>query len=146
MHNSFSKALKILLAILTLTLGGLIYYAYRTETLVMFKWAEYLGLEKTIINLRNFTSNSEPSDFIIYCIPNALWTTSYLLAVDALVAKEDHKLLWGISLPIIAIILEVFQALNIIPGTYDIFDLICFLSPMIIYLVYYKFTHYEKNY
>lgn len=146
MHPSLSKAFRILLAIITLTLGGLIYYAYRAETLSMFKWAEYLGLERLIACLRDFTSNSRPSEFVVYCLPNALWSASYLLAVDALVATEDHKLVWGISLPTIAIILEVCQAFNIISGTFDILDLLCFLTPTIIFIAYYKFTYYEKNY
>lgn len=146
MGRYFSKSVRILLAIITLALGGLIYYTYRTDTLIMFNWAYRLGLENFITYIRDFNSASKPSDFIIYCLPNALWATSYLIAIDTLVNVEDHKLEWGLFLPIIATILETLQAFNIIPGTFDLLDIICFITPAIIYLAYYKITYYAKNY
>lgn len=37
------KSIKIFLAVLLLTIGGLIYIGFRSESLLMFEWYEHIG-------------------------------------------------------------------------------------------------------
>ncbi len=110
----------------------------------MFSWVEAIRLEGFVDALREYKTTFNIPYFIKYCLPNALWTLSYILMVDAIIRKDNNKLFWTIVLPIIAAVLEIFQIWKIIPGTFDIADLVCFLLPTILYLVYYKINYNEK--
>ena len=145
MSFPYKIALKLLIAFILLATGGFIYFAYRTDTLIMFAWAESLGLDCFIETIRERLQNTYVPDFVKYCLPNALWATSYIIATDTLVPEDSNKLMWAISLPIFATILEVFQAFNIISGTFDFMDVICFTMPSIIYYGYNKTKYHEKN-
>ena len=136
-----NRLFKILLALFLLMLGGFIYYAFRADYLIMFDWAEYLGLEEYIINMRNSLSDIMLPYFILYCLPNALWIVSYMLVVDSIVSIDNYKLFWALSLPIIAIIFEILQIFTIILGTFDVLDLVCFIIPSVIYIIYYRYKY-----
>ena len=138
--------IKLFLAFILLAIGGFIYYAFRTEELTMFAWANSIGLSNHISTIRVILSDIQLPNFIVYCLPNALWTISYIIATDTLISITNNRLIWAISLPIIAATLEVFQALSLIPGTFDWMDLCCFLIPTLTYLAYYKSKYDEKNY
>lgn len=145
--HDHSKTIKIILSALSLMIGGLIYLSFRTKELVMFTWVRYLGLEHKIDKLRIALSGTHLPEFIVYCLPNALWVISYLLAADSLIDHNRHKIVWTTSLPLSAAILEGGQFVHLIPGTYDSLDLLCILTPLIIYTIYYHKTkhHYEKT-
>jgi len=138
------KIIEIIAAILLLIIGGLIYLTFRTKSLVMFSWVEAIRLDGFVDALRENKTTFKIPYFIKYCLPNALWTLSYILMVDAIIRKDNNKLFWTIVLPIIASVLEIFQIWKIIPGTFDIADLLCFLLPTISYCVYYKIYYNEK--
>ena len=136
------KVIKIIVSLMLLLVGGLIYIAYRTEDLLMFSWFRALKMEHIICEIRVFFSRIEIPYFVKFCLPNGLWTASYLISVDALV--KDKKLLWALVLPLIATVFEILQIWQIIQGTFDIGDLICILAPTIVYIVYYH-IHYETS-
>jgi hypothetical protein len=46
-----------------------------------------------------------------------------------------RKLIWCISLPIIALITELLQLLKLMPGTFDLFDMLCYALPTIVFLL-----------
>jgi len=138
------KIIEIIAAILLLIIGGVIYLVSRTKSLVMFSWIEAIRLDGFIDALREYKTTFKIPYFIKYCLPNALWTSSYILMVNAVLRKENNKLFWAILLPIIAAVLEIFQIWKIVPGTFDIADLLCFLLPTISYFVYYKINYNEK--
>lgn len=145
MQQSYKILIKLFIAFTLLAIGGFIYYTFRTKELIMFDWADSLGLSKYIDTTRAKLSHIEIPVFIKHCLPNALWCASYIVATDTLIATDNHRLEWAISLPIVAAILEVMQAFYLIPGTFDIMDLCCFLIPTAIYIAYYKSRKYEKN-
>lgn len=138
MPQSYKLLIKLFIAFSLLSIGGLIYYSFRTKELLMFDWANSLGLSKYIDSIRANLSHIQIPIFIKYCLPNALWCTSYIIATDTIISIDNNRFEWTISLPIVAAILEVLQAFYLIPGTFDIMDLCCFLIPTVIYIVYYK--------
>ena len=138
----YSITIKLILAVLLLFAGGVIYIAFRTESLAMFTWFRALHLNGWIEWMREKASGVELPYFIKYCLPNGLWITSYILAADALV--ESNKLLWVLALSSIAILFEILQIMGIIPGTFDIGDLFCLIIPSLLYIIYFVYR-YEKN-
>ena len=93
--------------------------------------------------MRNTTKDFALSDFVIYSLPDGLWVTSYLLMVDVVVERDSKHalLLWSSLLPGVAILFEILQFFYVIPGVFDIFDLLCYIIPFIVYLIYLR---YEK--
>lgn len=138
-----NRNFKISLAFILLLVGGTLYIAFRTKRLAMFTWAKWLNLDSYVEMIRSYAIKYHPPYFVKYCLPNALWTSSYIIITDALVSKECNGFLWAISLPIIALFFEIMQIWQIIPGTFDIGDLLCFAVPIILYVFYY--FGYEKN-
>ena len=117
--------------VFTLLLGGLIYILFRQDTLKMFSWFDNINLSTAISELRLFTvpfSGHFPNWFL-YSLPDGLWLFSYLsvlLAVwDNVISK--HNIHWLLLVPMVAIFSEIGQLFEIVPGTFDIFDLIFYL-------------------
>lgn len=138
MLKMYKIIIKITFAIILLAIGAIIYYAFRTDSLVMFNWADKLGLGDYVDKIRLLATSIDIPDFVKYCLPNALWTTSYILAADALISKEDNKLLWIIALPLVATILEFGQGIHIVSGTFDLLDILCYILPIVVYYLCYK--------
>jgi len=117
--------------VFTLLLGGLIYILFRQDTLKMFSWFDNINVSAAISELRLCTvplSGHFPNWFL-YSLPDGLWLFSYLsvlLAVwDNVISK--HNIHWLLLVPMIAIFSEIGQLFEIVPGTFDIFDLIFYL-------------------
>ncbi len=128
-----TKAIKIVFAVVLLFAGGMIYIAFRSESLAMFTWFRALRLNGVVDGIRNSSSEIQLPYFVKYCLPNGLWITSYLIATDALV--ERRRLLWALALPGIAIVFEILQIWGVIPGTFDYLDLLCLIIPTLFYII-----------
>ena len=101
------------------------------DTLKMFSWFDNINVSAAISELRLCTvplSGHFPNWFL-YSLPDGLWLFSYLsvlLAVwDNVISK--HNIHWLLLVPMIAIFSEIGQLFEIVPGTFDIFDLIFYL-------------------
>lgn len=135
---------EFILSFLLLGIGGSIYLLFRPKTLLMFKWVESLGLSEHIDRLRDMVSHITLNHITLYSLPDGLWLASYIIVVNTIVSKNNkHNLLfWSLLLPLIAIVFELLQIPGIIPGVFDLFDLICYIIPLIIYLIYLKHEKY----
>lgn len=128
------------LSFFLLGMGGSIYLLFRPKTLQMFRWVEMLGLDGYIDRMRELVSDITLNHITLYSFPDGLWLASYIILVNTVVSKQNkHNLLfWSLVLPFIAILFEMLQIPGIIPGVFDVFDLICYIVPLIIYLIYLK--------
>ncbi|MCL2721499.1 MAG: hypothetical protein FWD47_09200 [Treponema sp.] len=65
------------------------------------------------------------SSFIIYSLPNGLWILSGLLLLKVFL-KQSNRILYVYSVIFIllSIFIEIGQLFKIIPGTFDILDLV----------------------
>ncbi|PIF30804.1 hypothetical protein CLU81_1254 [Flavobacterium sp. 9] len=126
---------------ITLFCGSIIYVLFRSSSLRMFLWFEKLGVLNFIQTIRNFTidyKNNFPS-FILFSFPDGLWLFSYVSVVLYLWKNEIRyeNVFWILIVPIIAIMSELGQILKIVPGTFDIIDLLMYLLgttlPFLIY-------------
>ena len=116
----------------TLLLGGLVYISFRQDTLKMFRWFDSINLSAVISELRLLTlplSDHLPNWFL-YSLPDGLWIYSYLSVLlvvwDNVISK--HNIHWLLLVPMIAIFSEIGQLFKIVPGTFDILDLIFYLG------------------
>lgn len=126
----------------TLCCGSLIYILFRSSSLKMFIWFERINILSVIKNFRNFTStysNILPN-FILYSLPDGLWLFSYVSLVLYLWKNElkSENIFWIFSVPLISIISELGQINKIIPGTFDIIDLLMYLLGTILPFIIYK--------
>ncbi len=144
--QTYKRLLTFFLSIVALTIGGGIYLSYRSETLLMFRCADTLHLNVLVDNLRQTMSNYTPSDFIKYNLPDGLWSLSYVLTMLAIWGKVGKEnIIWFCLMPIIALISEFMQLTLIMPGQFDLWDVVCYSLPLIILITIKKINHTDNN-
>lgn len=134
--TSGNNYIKIIIASISLIIGGLIYVVFRSESLIMFSWFDKLGLSESISVLREIFGNKTIYSWLNYNMPAALWLFAYMYVIDAIWNNFDNAILYKPFfwlMPIIAILSEFLQLLDLMPGTFDILDLLSYLFSVIIY-------------
>lgn len=125
-----------IIALLLILTGGMIYVLYRPENLLLFRVTDSLGITPLIDILRSNSSRVMLPSFIVNSLPAGLWTASYLLMMY--ITTKFHtrriRLMLALPLPISAIALEFMQLLGWCPGTFDIYDLICYIVPLCVFV------------
>jgi len=134
------KEIVLINGFLSLLVGSIIYILFRTNHLKMFSWFEYMGLIDTINNIRNQTSNYHLYDWFLFSLPDGLWLFSYVSLMLFIWKGEImlKNILWISIVPTIALASEIGQSLNIIPGTYDVNDMIMYIIGAILPLIIYN--------
>ena len=125
-----------IIALLLILTGGMIYVLYRPESLLIFRVTDSLGITPLIDIVRSNASRVMLPSFMINSLPAGLWTASYLLMMY--ITTKFHtrrvRLMLALPLPIAAIVLEFMQLWGWCPGTFDIYDLICYIVPLFIFI------------
>ena len=118
--------IRIILGSISIFVGGTIYILWREPILHMFNWLDIIGLHSIFLLLRDWASNIYiPPDWLLYSLPTALWTFGGLLLFQAIWRDSNRiNLYWLIIFCCIALGIEFSQKLDLIPGTFDINDLI----------------------
>lgn len=133
-----NRILKLLAASIALVIGGLIYIIYRSESLIMFSWFDNLGLSNNISFLRELYSANSIYSWVKYNMPAALWLFAYLFVIDAIWEKRMTSPMYKAFfwfMPVIAVLSEVLQLINLLPGTFDIFDVCSYIVAVVIYFI-----------
>ncbi len=117
-----------ILAVICLLAGSLIYILFRPTTLLMFNWADSLGLMDIISIMRAWVDGYEKllPNWVIYSLPFGLWVASYLFFIDCIWGRSKAfvRHVWFWSVPVIAFTAECAQIFEIIPGHFDFLDLL----------------------
>lgn len=112
-------------ALTPLLLGGVIYIAWRSRTLLMFRWFEIVGVD--VQPTRDALSEFAPtSDVVLFSLPNALWAYA-LVSFFCIVWHEQPGTtarLWIAAACTLAVAPEIGQSLGFISGTFDRLDLL----------------------
>ena len=126
------------MGIIVFLMGSMIYFAFRTSELYMFRIFPNGDLPSWIIAIRNQLSSLHVPEWIRYCLPDGLWLLSYMLIIESIWNEETtwlHELfLW--ILPISAILTEFLQMELLIPGTGDWIDVIFYVMGILTFLIY----------
>lgn len=128
MFKDFVKFLFIVLA--PLCIGGIVYVVWRPYTsLLMFSWFEHLCLADYVLFLRNTFSYINAPYWFIDWFPNASWTFSFMTVMYWLWGKQVYKIKYFfILLPVfLGLTFELAQLFNLLPGTFDIGDILAHL-------------------
>ena len=130
-----TQRLKLPLGMMMLLIGGMTYLLFRPQTLLMFHVTDAIGLSAAINSMREGISSQLP-EFIIYSLPGALWAAAYILTTEYFLYRQSVKtriLVAGI-IPIIGAVSELLQFTGLLPGTFDVADLLCYLVPYLLYM------------
>lgn len=135
--------IKVWASIILTILGGLIYLMFRDKSLIMFSWARSIRLNEAIDYLRYKSISVEPYYWIKYNMPAGLWLFSYMLIIDAIWGgtKCGKRVFYIYVLPISALLSEFMQLYGLCPGTFDVLDVISYLSAIILFKT---IKYYEK--
>ena len=117
-------------SVIALILGSLIYLCFRSDTLLMFQWLDSTLIKSFVSLLRQNTipfSKYLPH-WMLYSLPDGLWLFSYVTILRQVWGYRLSKqnIFWVIFIPGIAIASEIGQMVEIVPGTYDVLDLVCY--------------------
>ena len=130
------RALKIFVGLIFLLIGSYLYLKFRSETLLMFKWAKNLGLDFIVRSIRgSFESlNSDRMKYIIFSAPYGLWVISFCCFIGAIWHKDSSlsAIILRLIVPVIAVSSELLQFVGFLPGTFDINDLLVLIVSTII--------------
>ncbi len=111
-----------------LILGGLIDIAFRPASLWMFAWARTLGLGASVEAFRALArpfGHFVPA-FVTFSLPDGLWALS-LCSLTGVIWRDrltGASAPWLIASPLIAIGSEIGQGFGLVPGTFDVADLL----------------------
>lgn len=132
MASSASKRLEIIIATGLFLIGVSIYLLWRDEHLLIHRVIHSCGIDTFIAPLRRSAAEVYLPEWIRFALPDGLWTTSYILLIDALV-KRDYQ--WTSVIPLVGLISEIMQWIGWMPGTFDICDLIAYVLPYLFYVM-----------
>lgn len=126
-----------LIAVFLILIGGSIYIVYRPKSIIIFRVIDYFGLTNYVDAIRN-----NLQEFLILppifvnSIPAGLWTTSYLTLMycNTRFHEKKTRMYLALPLPVSMVVLEFFQLAGLCPGTFDLYDLLCYIVPLIIFI------------
>ena len=126
---------KVFIGIFFLVCGCLIYLLFRSKSLNIYIWSKAFGLSSLIDILRLYVSNWNIPNIVRYSLPDGLYCAAYILLIDAIWHKDKRCIRYIILslVPILTISSEILQYYGLIKGTFDKYDLVCYLLPPIIY-------------
>lgn len=135
-YNKYQVYSEWIIATIILLIGCTIYLLFRPQNLLMFKIIDGIGGMSNVVSLRMYINHNCFPDFIIYSLPAGLWTASYLMMMYLTTKGYTRKLrlMLALPLPITAIVLEFMQLLGLCIGTFDVYDLICYIIPLIVFV------------
>lgn len=147
--RAFSNRVKVFTALVSFVAGAVIYLLYRPSSLLGFSVIGHLGLAPVAEGLRSWASPCPWPDWVIYCLPNGLWSLAYVLVVDACMhfCTTRGKCLFAAVIPALGCLSELLQLAGTLPGTFDSGDLLCYSTPLLLYYACFASPKLErKNY
>lgn len=138
---------ELILGIVFLACGCAIYLLFRSKSLNIYHWCKLLGISNEIDYLRYAVRDWSIISWIRYSLPDGLYCSAYILIIDAIWHDDNHliKFLIISVIPLVTISSELLQYFELVKGTFDVNDLICYMAPPIIYLIYtYKSLKFNK--
>lgn len=134
----------IIFGILPVSIGGLIYLTYRTDTLLMFKWFDNFLFSEIISLIRSnhFIQSIPIPEWFKFSIPDAFWLFSFTYFLLKIWEFKIcfSSIIWILLTPLIGILSEIAQLTGLLPGTFDIIDLIFLIFASIFPLFFLKKT------
>ena len=134
------RKLAFSLSLFCMSLGGGIYILFRDDSLILFQWARHLGMFPLVQWSRTLVEGVEPSNWMLYSLPDGLWLLSLMVFLSAVWNfEQSRRCAFYLALaPLMALAYEGGQALGCLSGTFDIWDVFAYLSATFIGFSFYK--------
>jgi hypothetical protein len=113
-----------------LVIGAGIYTCWRSKHLLVFSWYSELGI--SVNGLRHWSeplANTIPT-LILNSLPDAMWVYSFTSCLCLVWGNKNRGIIksFWITLPCaLAVVAEFGQFLRLVPGTFDLNDLIAYV-------------------
>ena len=135
-HTNMRVASEAVLGVTLLLCGCAVYLLFRSKSINIYQWGSAIGLSDTIDSVRDKVQCWSVSDFIKYSLPDGLYCMAYMLIVDAVWHNSHDASTKAVILfvPCVAVCNEVMQYLRWTKGTFDVYDLVCYAFPLILYI------------
>jgi hypothetical protein len=125
-----------LLSLFSIVTGFLIYYFFRENNILIYKWFEFLPKNNSIII---FSDKHFWLDFFRYNLPDGLLVLSGLLFLKSLwYEKRETFLVYKICFLFAVFLFEILQIFDGISGTFDFFDLLTMGSIILLESIVHK--------
>ena len=135
--DSLKRIIEAAIGLVAITIGGLIYIRYRDENLLMFDWFQNIGILNCIESFRSVNDSQNLYGWVNNSMPAALWLFSYLFIIDSIWGKET-SIIYKYDLyimPVLAVGSEYLQYFSVLPGTYDILDVLGYAVACLLFII-----------
>jgi hypothetical protein len=70
-------------------------------------------------------------------LPAGLWLFAYMFVIDAVWGKDKNRvsMYFLYVLPLLAVASEFMQFVGLLPGTFDVMDLLSYVSAILLFLI-----------
>jgi hypothetical protein len=114
--------------ILPLLSGTAVYLLWRSPTLLVFSWVRASGVDGIVMTIRAIVRPMVEllPGWFLYSLPDGLWVysfTAFLLATWRGTPPSVATFAWLLAPTTLAVGGEVLQAFRVVPGTFDIADI-----------------------
>ena len=120
--------ISVLLSGSAIVLGAMIYVLFRPGEYLLFNWINHVGPEHFIHTLRTRAHfpRLHLSDWIIYALPDGLWSFAFALMISSLwsASRSWLKYLWLAIVPLLILGFELLQYSPKIPGVCSLQDIL----------------------
>lgn len=147
MSRNRTSGLQPTLATACLLTGCGIYLLFRHRNHLGFLLLDQLGLTRAVDTIRHLTDGVDVPDFVRYCLPDGLWSTSYVLISDYVNRNEPmaRRMAWASVVPALGCTSELMQWAGLLPGSFDLWDLACYALPLLIYFILNTFSSWTNH-
>jgi hypothetical protein len=126
--------------VLPLLVGGGIYLAWRDTSLLMFHWLDAVGGLAPLHPLRVAAAPLRPSlpDWLLFSVPDGAWVYACVAFFGRLWLDGPRlaRAFWTGLGPALAIGGEVGQIVGLVPGTFDVADVVWYAAAGVVAAVF----------
>ena len=128
--------MKLISGVTSLLVGALIYLLFRGKNLLGFMLLRRIGLEPWADRMRSYTADIRLPDVVVFSLPGGLWALGYILVIDSIFGNQSRstRIVWASVIPLLGVCSEVLQGVGLLPGVFDLWDLVCYALPFIIFV------------
>ena len=112
--------------IMCLSMGVIIYFLTRSEHIYLNQWIGPLRDTSFYLFLQTLVHNLNLPYWVVYSLPDALWMMALIMIVLMIweFKLDTRSIFWVALSTLVGVLLEISQAIHVLPGTYDNTDLI----------------------
>ena len=88
---SSKKAVKVIAGIMLLMCGCSIYLLFRSTSIALYRFSCAIGLGNLLELARKEVTDWHIPVFVRFCIPDGLYSLSYVILIDALCPKDGSR-------------------------------------------------------